>query len=62
VAQDGSRNIADATDTFAPLDIFKAHGGKLLTFVGANEQFIYPRGVINYYRSMTVRYSHTRRS
>jgi hypothetical protein len=57
VAQDGSRNIADVTDTFAPLDTFKAHGGKLLTFVGANDQFIYPRGVINYYRTMAVRYS-----
>jgi len=59
VAQDGSRNIADVTDTFAPLDTFKAHGGKLLTFVGANDQFIYPRGVINYYRTMARRYSHS---
>jgi hypothetical protein len=58
VAQDGSRNIADVTDTFAPLDQFKAHGGKLLTWVGANDQFIYPRGVINYYRQMASRYSH----
>jgi len=57
VAQDGSRNIADVTDTFAPLDDFKAHGGKLLTWVGGNDQFIYPRGVINYYRAMAVRYS-----
>jgi hypothetical protein len=57
VAQDGSRNIADVTDTFGPLDTFKAHGGKLLTFVGANDQFIYPRGVINYYRTMALRYS-----
>jgi len=56
VAQDGSRNIADVTDTFGPLDRFKAHGGKLLTFVGANDQFIYPRGVINYYRQMASRY------
>jgi hypothetical protein len=59
VAQDGSRNIADVTDTFGPLDQFKAHGGKLLTWVGANDQFIYPRGVINYYRQMASRYSHT---
>lgn len=59
VAQDGSRNIADVTDTFGPLDEFKKHGGKLLTFVGANDQFIYPRGVINYYRQMASRYSHT---
>jgi hypothetical protein len=59
VAQDGSRNIADVTDTFAPLDTFRAHGGKLLTYVGANDQFIYPRGVINYYRTMALRYSHT---
>ena len=57
VAQDGSRNIADVTDTFKPLDQFKKHGGKLLTFVGANDQFIYPRGVINYYRQMASRYS-----
>jgi hypothetical protein len=57
VAQDGSRNIADVTDTFGPLDTFKEHGGKLLTFVGANDQFIYPRGVINYYRQMASRYS-----
>lgn len=57
VAQDGSRNIADVTDTFKPLDEFKKHGGKLLTFVGGNDQFIYPRGVINYYRQMATRYS-----
>ena len=57
VAQDGSRNIADVTDTFGSLDTFKAHGGKLLTFVGGNDQFIYPRGVINYYRQMAARYS-----
>ena len=57
VAQDGSRNIADVTDTVLPLDAFKAHGGKLLTFVGGNDQFIYPRGVINYYREMATRYS-----
>ena len=57
VAQDGSRNIADVTDTFKPLDRFKAHGGKLLTWVGANDQFIYPRGVLNYYRQMASRYS-----
>jgi len=56
VAQDGSRNIADVTDTFGPLDTFKQHGGKLLTFVGANDQFIYPRGVLNYYRLMASRY------
>jgi Tannase and feruloyl esterase len=57
VAQDGSRNIADVTDTVAPLDEFKRHGGKLLTYVGANDQLIYPRGVINYYRQMAARYS-----
>lgn len=56
VAQDGSRNIADVTDTFGPLDKFKAHGGKLLTFVGGNDQLIFPRGVINYYRQMAARY------
>src|SRR5262249_7559460 len=56
VAKDGSQNIADVTDTFGPLDQFKEHGGKLLTFVGGNDQFIYPRGVINYYREMASRY------
>lgn len=56
VAQDGSRNIADVTDTFKPLDEFKENGGKLLTFVGGNDQLIFPRGVINYYRTMAVRY------
>jgi len=56
VAQDGSRNIADVTDTFGPLDTFKAHDGKMMTFVGGNDQFIYPRGVINYYREMAARY------
>jgi hypothetical protein len=59
VAQAGSRNIADVTDTFGPLDTFKKHGGKLLTYVGANDQFIYPRGVIKYYREMASRYSET---
>ncbi len=59
VAQNGSRNIADVTDTVAPLDAFRAHGGKLITFVGSNDQFIYPRGVINYYRAMALRYSRT---
>jgi len=56
VAQDGSRNIADVTDTFGNLDTFRHHGGKLLTFVGANDQLIMPRGVINYYRQMASRY------
>jgi hypothetical protein len=57
VAQHGSRNIAGVTDTVKPLDGFRAYGGKLLTFVGGNDQLIYPRGVINYYREMAVRYS-----
>lgn len=56
VAQDGSRNIADVTDTFDDLDEFRRGGGKLLTFVGANDQLIMPRGVINYYREMAARY------
>jgi Tannase and feruloyl esterase len=59
VAQDGSRDIADVTDTFKPLDGFKAHGGKMITSVGANDQLIFPRGVINYYRQMASRYSAT---
>jgi hypothetical protein len=56
VAQDGSRNIADITDTFGDLDTFKSHRGKMMTFVGSNDQFIYPRGVLNYYRQMADRY------
>jgi hypothetical protein len=56
IAQDGSRNIADVTDTFGDLDEYRRHGGKLLTFVGANDQLIMPRGVINYYREMAARY------
>lgn len=56
VAQDGSRNIADVTDTFGNLDGFRRAGGKLLTFVGGNDQLIFPRGVINYYRVMAQRY------
>ncbi|HZS48676.1 MAG TPA: tannase/feruloyl esterase family alpha/beta hydrolase [Blastocatellia bacterium] len=56
MAEDGSRNIADVTDTFGDLDTFKNHGGKLLTFVGTSDQLIMPRGVINYYRLMASRY------
>jgi hypothetical protein len=56
LAQAGSRNIADVTDTFGPLDAFRAKGGKMITFVGSNDQFIYPRAVINYYRQMAARY------
>lgn len=55
IAQDGSRNIADVTDTFGDLDAFHRSGGKLLTFVGANDQLIFPRGVINYYRVIASR-------
>ena len=57
VAQEGSRNIADVTDTFGNLDAFRAHGGKLLTLVGMNDQLIMPRGVLHYYRQMASRYS-----
>ena len=57
VAQAGSRNIADVTDTFGDLDKFRARGGKLLTFVGANDQLIMPQGVLHYYRQMAQRYS-----
>jgi hypothetical protein len=63
VAHDGSTNaitpgtsLADATDTFGNLDTFKKSGGKLLTMVGANDNFIMPRGVIHYYREMASRY------
>jgi hypothetical protein len=60
VAQQGSRNLGRVTDTDKPLDAFRAHGGKLLTFVGDNDQLIFPRGVIGYYREMAARYSHAR--
>ena len=63
VHQDGSTNqvvpgvsVADLTDTVAPLDTFRKHGGKLISFVGTNDQLIYPRGVIKYYREMAARY------
>ncbi|HTP72493.1 MAG TPA: tannase/feruloyl esterase family alpha/beta hydrolase, partial [Burkholderiaceae bacterium] len=56
VAQAGSRNIADVTDTFGDLDEFRASGGKLLTMVGANDQLIMPQGVLHYYRQMADRY------
>jgi hypothetical protein len=56
VAQQGSRNIADVTDTFGDLDVFRATGGKLLTMVGANDQLIMPQGVLHYYRQMARRY------
>jgi hypothetical protein len=52
VAQAGSQNIADVTDTFGELDAFRRNGGKLLTFVGMNDQLIMPRGVLHYYRQM----------
>jgi feruloyl esterase len=57
VAQQGSRNIADVTDTFGNLDTFRQSGGKLLTLVGMNDQLIMPRGVVHYYRQMAARYS-----
>lgn len=59
LAERGSRNIADVTDTARPLDGFKAAGGKLLTVSSSNDQFIYPRGVIHYYRQMASRESTT---
>jgi hypothetical protein len=65
VAMDGSTSpftspsfsLADEVDTDGDLDAFRTHGGKLLTFVGGNDQPIQPRGVINYYRLMAARYS-----
>lgn len=57
VAQAGSNNVADLTDTFADLDAFKASGAKMITVVGANDGLIMPRGVINYYRVMAARYA-----
>ncbi len=56
IAQQGTRNIADVTDTFDDLDKFRKHGGKLLTFVGMNDQLIMPQGVLHYYRQMAERY------
>jgi hypothetical protein len=55
VAENGSKNIADVTDTFGDLDTLKRHGGKLLTMVGGNDPLIFPSGVINYYRQMAAR-------
>ena len=57
VAQAGSINVGDLTDTFADLDAFKASGAKMITFVGGNDALIMPRGVINYYRVMAERYA-----
>ena len=57
VAQAGSNNVADLTDTFDDLDAFKDSGGKMITVVGANDGLIMPRGVINYYRVMAARYA-----
>jgi hypothetical protein len=57
VGQAGSNNVADLTDTFDNLDAFKASGAKMITFVGANDALIMPRGVINYYRVMAARYA-----
>ncbi len=56
VAQQGSRNIADVTDTIDDFDEFRAHGGKLLTFVGGNDQLIMPQGVLHFYRQMAQRH------
>jgi feruloyl esterase len=56
VAQDGSVRLSDSTDTANNLDALKASGTKLLTVVGAIDQYIMPRGVINYYRTMAARY------
>ena len=58
VAQAGSNTVADLTDTFDDLDAFKDRHGKMITFVGANDGLIMPRGVINYYRVMAARYQH----
>ena len=57
IAQQGSQNIADVTDTFGNLDQFRRKGGKLLTMVGANDNLIMPQGVLHYYRQMARRYS-----
>jgi hypothetical protein len=56
VAQSGTRNLSDVIDTFGDLDGFRASGGKMLTFVGANDQLIQPQGVLHYYRQMARRY------
>jgi len=57
VAQAGSNNVADLTDTFDDVDNFKHRGGKMITVVGTNDGLIMPRGVINYYRVMAARYA-----
>ena len=40
VAQAGSNNVADLTDTFGDLDAFKDTGGKMVTVVGTNDALI----------------------
>lgn len=52
-----SFSLADDVGTDGNLDDFRKHGGKMITFVGGNDQLIHPRGVINYYRLMASRYS-----
>jgi len=49
-------SLADETDTVGDLDEYRRSGGKLLTFVGMNDDLIQPRGVLAYYRHMAARY------
>ncbi len=42
--------------TFGDLDEFKLSGGKLITYVGTDDQLIMPRGVMHYYRQMASHY------
>ena len=62
LAQDGTTNLvapgqslADNTDTFGNFDAFRAHGGKVLSYVGAYDNLIMHRGVIKYYREQAAR-------
>src|SRR5262249_57285740 len=49
VAQDGSNNIADVTDTFGPLDRFMQRGGENITPLRAQHPVIIPPRVHNYH-------------
>jgi hypothetical protein len=45
VAQDGSNNIADVTDTFGPLDRLIQRGGKMITVVGGEGVDLLEKGL-----------------
>jgi feruloyl esterase len=44
------------------MDAFRAHGGKFIALLSANDPGIFPRELIYYYRQMAVRYGGTGRT